>query len=47
MKIKRAKMKKLDLANVFVEILKEYPDINVNLVTYFDGLPELEHLNIL
>jgi len=43
----RAKMKRTDLSDVFVNILKRYPDVNVSIVTYYDGFPELENLNIL
>ena len=43
----REKMKRLDLVNVFVDILKKYPDVNVNMVSYYDGFPTLENLNIL
>ena len=43
----RAKMDRIDLINVFVDILKRYPDGSVNIVTYYDGFPELANVNIL
>ena len=43
----RAQIKRLDLINVFVSILKRYPEVNVNMVTYYEGLPELKNLSVL
>lgn len=45
--LQRAKMERIDMVNVFVNILRRYPAVNVNMVTYYEGLPELKNLNIL
>lgn len=45
--IQRAKIEKVDMVNVFINILKRYPEVNVNMVTYYEGLPELGNLTIL
>lgn len=43
----RAKMERIDMVNTFINILKSYPEVNVSMVTYYEGLPELKNLNIL
>ena len=45
--IQRAKVERVDMVNVFINILKRHPDVNINMVTYYEGLPELKNLNIL
>jgi hypothetical protein len=45
--IQRAKMSRLDMDKVFINIVSRYPDVKVNMVTYYEGLPELNNLAIL
>lgn len=41
------KHKKIDMVGSFVNIVKKYPHIEYNLITYYEKLPELANLNIL
>lgn len=42
-----AKAKRIGLVNSFVDIVKRYPHIEYNLVTYYKKLPKIKNLNIL
>jgi hypothetical protein len=43
----RARMRRLDLVDVLAGVMESYPEVNVNLVTYYEGFPELENVTIL
>ncbi|RLC61194.1 MAG: hypothetical protein DRI01_08880 [Chloroflexi bacterium] len=45
--LQREKMNRLGMDKVFINIVNRYPEVNVNMVTYYQGLPELKNLNIL
>lgn len=42
-----AKTKKIGLVESFINIVKKYPDIEYNLITYYKKLPKIDNLNIL
>lgn len=41
------KSKKIDLTGSFVKIVRNYPDIEYNLVTYYKELPKINNLTVL
>lgn len=45
--VQRAKMKKLNLVEVTANILKRFPSVKVNIVTYYRGFPNLPNVEIL
>lgn len=42
-----AKTKKINLVDSFINIVKKYPHIEYNLITYYKKLPKIDNLNIL
>lgn len=42
-----AKTKKIKLIDSFIKIVKDHPNIEYNVVTYFRDLPKLDNLNIM
>lgn len=43
----KEKMKKIKIVERFIQIVKDYPEVNFNLVTYYDKLPEMKNLKII
>jgi hypothetical protein len=41
------KMRRTNLINAFIGILKRYPEVNVHIVTYYDGFPKLKNVHIM
>jgi hypothetical protein len=41
------KTKKINLVDSFIKIVKDHPNIEYNIVTYFKELPKLDNLNIM
>ena len=42
----REKTEKIKLEESFITIVKNYPQINFNLVTYYKGLPKIPNLHV-
>jgi hypothetical protein len=43
----RPKTEKIKLEDSFIQIVRDYPNIQFNLVTYYKGLPKIKNLEIL
>jgi len=47
MEAQREKIKRINLVEVTANIFRRYPDVTINMVSYYKGFPEVENVNIL